>query len=114
MVPCLQDPVADVRGEAAKSLCELSAQANEIECLNPGKIANLVSPLLSQDQQHQHVLDDAVEGLALLGDVAAHVVLPYLITGQTSERQAAVEVLRKVGEALALDKHIHHEDSKLL
>ena len=38
-VPCLQDPVADVRGEAAKSLCELSAQANEIECLNPGKIA---------------------------------------------------------------------------
>jgi len=34
--------------------------------------------------------------------------------GQTSERQAAVEVLRKLGEALALDKNIHHEDSKLL
>lgn len=76
--------------------------------------ATLVSPLLSQ-HHCQHVLDDAVEGLALLGDVAAHAVLPYLITGQKSERQAAVEVLRKLGKARALKNFsIHHEDSKLL
>lgn len=57
----------------------------------------MVAPLISQ--QSQRVIDHAAEGLAALGDVAAPLVLPYLIHGEKSERQAAVQVLRRLREA---------------
>ena len=59
--------------------------------------AKVVAPLISQ--QSQRVIDHAAEGLAVLGDVAAPLVLPYLIHGERSERQAAVQVLRRLREA---------------
>ncbi|CAK8991166.1 unnamed protein product [Durusdinium trenchii] len=97
MVLCLEDDCADVRGQAARSLCLLASEAASDEHFNPTKIAKAVAPLMSH-HHGQCVVDRAAEGLARLGDVSAPLVTEYLVDGEALERQAAVEVLRKLGE----------------
>ena len=93
MVLRLKDDCCEVQGQAAVALCRLAAEAPE--SFDAQRVGGAVAPLLAA----QGVRDAAAEALVALGDVAAPLVVSYVLVGEKLERQKAVEVLRELGRA---------------
>ena len=84
-----------VSGQAALTLCQLSAQSGSSLGFRAAEIAKLVAPLLRSP--NPHVVDAASQGMAKLGPSAAPFALRCIQADSKLERHAAVCILEGLG-----------------